>query len=168
MQKNSFRSVLCSLMTVVLIGALCSCTAKPKESVPKFPFTTLNFSSTYDDMVALEGESTDTYKSVYGGTTYTYPKNYMDQEGTIKYMFDDKNALMSIAWAYSAKDADDLYALYDEIHTEVETVHGESGYNTEKETNYGDVWNLEDYHIIISTMLTDTNKALQYAYTKVV
>ena len=42
--------------------------------------------------------------------------------------------------------------------------HGESGYNTQKETNYGDVWYLEDGNIIISTMVTDSQKALQFAF----
>lgn len=167
MKKNSYQQILLLLMAALLSCCFCAC-QKVKSTEPEFPFTTLTFNNTLDDVIALEGESTDTYKSVYGGTTYTYPKAYLDHPGTIKYMFDDQNQLMSIAWTYSATDAEDLYSIYDTIHTSVTTIYGESGYNTDKATNYGDVWELESYHIIISTMLTDTNKALQYAYTKVV
>ena len=84
--------------------------------------------------------------------------------GTVKYMFDQDEKLASIAWAYGSDDADELYKLYDTIHADVVAAHGESGYNTQKETNYGDVWYLEDGNIIISTMVTDSQKALQFAY----
>ena len=61
-------------------------------------------------------------------------------------------------------DADELRRLYDTIHADLVAVHGDSSYNNEKETNYGDVWYLEDGNIIISVMITGSQKALQFAY----
>ena len=57
-----------------------------------------------------------------------------------------------------------LVSLYDEINTYTLDKFGESGYNPQNSTNYGNVWYREEGNIIISTMLTSTNKALQYAY----
>ena len=79
-------------------------------------------------------------------------------------MYDADEKLASIAWAYGSDDADELHRLYDDIHSDLVAAHGDSGYNTEKETNYGDVWYLADGNIIISAMITDSQKALQYAY----
>ena len=111
-----------------------------------------------------EGTDHETYDSVYGGITYTYPKEYAGVSGTIKYMYDADEKLASIAWAYGSDDADELRGLYETIHSDLVAAHGDSGYNTEKGTNYGDVWYLEDGNIIISAMITDSQKALQYAY----
>lgn len=167
MKKNSYCIFSYVLLSLILIISLCSCHTGLTQEKQIFPFTSLSFTSSYEEMVDLEGESTDTYKSVYGGTTYTYPKKYLDYDGTIKYMFNDKNQLMSVAWAYSSDIADDLYAVYDVIHSDVVEEYGDSGYNAQGDSNYGDVWELDEYHIVLSTMVTDSNKALQFGFTKV-
>jgi hypothetical protein len=134
------------------------------STLPDCPFSDLKWSSSVKAMEKAEGSDYTTYDSVYGGTTYTYEKEYKGMTGTIKYMFDDEDHLSCIAWAYGSDSTDELYSLYESIHDDVVAVYGESGYNTEKETNYGDVWYLEDGNIIISTMVTDSQKALQFAY----
>ena len=148
----------------VLGFILVACQSTKTEPVLQCPFSELTWDSTYDDMVKLEGQTDDTYDSVYGGICYKYPKSYENKAGTIKYMFDDKNQLMCIAWTYNSQDSDELYSLYNTINASINDTYGESNYNTEKETNYGNVWYLEGGHITLSTMITDTNKALQYAY----
>lgn len=156
---TSFCLVL-SFAAALLFG----CGRGASSTLPDCPFSDLKWSSSVKDMEKAEGDDHETYDSVYGGTTYTYDKKYQGVSGTVKYMFDEKKKLASIAWAYGSDDTDELYQLYEKIHEDVVAVHGESGYNTQKETNYGDVWYLEDGNIILSTMVTDSQKALQFAY----
>ena len=42
--------------------------------------------------------------------------------------------------------------------------YGESGYDANGVGNYGGVWYRENGDIILTTMVTTENKALQYAY----
>lgn len=143
---------------------LCGCGSKELANLPDCPFSDLKWTSSVKDMEKTEGTDYETYDSVYGGMTYTYEKEFQGVPGTVKYMFDGDDKLASIAWAYGSEDADELYQLYENIHADVVEAHGESGYNTQKETNYGDVWYREDGNIILSTMVTESQKALQFAY----
>ena len=63
-----------------------------------------NTQKTLDDIQALEGDSGESYDSVYDGTTYTYEKEYDGLKGTIKYMFDDKEKLVCLSWMYETDD----------------------------------------------------------------
>lgn len=163
----SRRLSLASLI-LLLIAASLFCGCKKTADVSSYlscPFSAVSWDQDLDALIAAEGEDYTTYKSVYGGTTYTYPKEYQDQPGTIKYMFDDDDELVCVAWAYDGtEDTDSLHELYQKIHDEVVSVYGESGNSTTKATNYGDVWHLDGGNILISTMVTSGNSALQYAY----
>lgn len=163
--KNKKKRILTLYLALVLaVLPLTGCGSKASSTLPECPFSELKWASSVKDMEKIEGSDYETYDSVYGGTTYTYAKDYQGVTGTVKYMFDDKKHLACIAWAYGSESEDELYRLYETIHADVETAYGESGYNTEKETNYGDVWYLEDGNIIISTMVTNSQKALQFAF----
>lgn len=163
--KNKKKRILTLCLTLMLaVLSLTGCGSKASGTLPDCPFSELKWASSVKDMEKIEGGDYETYDSVYGGTTYTYDKEYQGVTGTVKYMFDDKKHLACIAWAYGSESADELYRLYETIHADVEKKHGTSGYNTEKETNYGDVWYLEDGNIIISTMVTNSQKALQFAF----
>lgn len=160
-KRKIFRLCLTlSFAAALLFG----CGSNASSTLPDCPFSDLKWSSSVKDMEKTEGTDHETYDSVYGGTTYTYGKEYQGVSGTVKYMFDEDEKLASIAWAYGSDDADELYRLYETIHADVVAAHGESGYNTQKETNYGDVWYLKDGNIILSTMVTNSQKALQFAY----
>lgn len=162
--KNSKKHLSAALTITLSLLLLCGCGSETAASLPDCPFSELQWESTVADMERLEGNSYVSYDSVYGGTTYTYAKSYKGKDGTVKYMFDDKEQLASIAWAFGSEDADELYGLYEKIHKDIVATHGESGYNTEKQTNYGDVWYLADGNIILSTMVTESQKALQVAF----
>lgn len=149
-----------SLAAALLIG----CGSEPDGTQPECPFSELKWTSSVQDMEAVEGTAYETYDSVYGGTTYTYPKDYKNVTGTVKYMFDDKDRLSGIAWAYGSENESELYTLYFSIHGDLVESYGSSGYNTEKESNYGDVWYRKEGNIIISTMITNSQKALQFAF----
>ena len=71
---------------------------------------------------------------------------------------------MCVAWAYGCNDADELFALYESINDSVNEKYGESGYAADHPGNYGNVWYLTTGDIVLTTMITTENKALQYAY----
>lgn len=158
------RKIRCIFLSLLMVLSLTGCGSRASTTLPDCPFSELKWASSVKDMEQIEGTDYETYDSVYGGTTYTYAKEYQGVAGTVKYMFDDRKRLACIAWAYGSENADELYGLYETIHADVVSAHGESGYNTQKETNYGDVWYLDDGNIIISTMITESQKALQFAY----
>ncbi len=149
---------------LIFIFLFSACGSTPKESLPDAPFTSLTWENNIDDMISAEGDSFSTYDSVYGGLCYTYPKKYEDREGTVKYMFDDQDRLMCVAWTCSCEDESELFALYQSITDSVNERHGESGYQADHPGNYGNVWYLESGDIVLSTMVTSELKALQYAY----
>lgn len=162
--KHRMQTLFLSCIPIIL---LCACGASKKASAPAAPFTDLTWEAAVEDMIAAEGEDYVTYPSVYNGTTYTYSKQYLGKDGTIKYMFDQDGALMSAAWAFSSENVGVLQDLYDEINASVNASFGESSYSadgTNAVGNYGNVWYLEQGDIILSTMITSETKALQYAY----
>lgn len=161
MKKKLSAFAALFLLTAALF---CGCAGKASATLPDCPFSEMKWADSVKDMEKLEGSGYDTYDSVYGGTTYTYDKSYLEKDGTVKYMFDDKENLAGIAWAFSSDDETELLAVYEQIHETLVNAYGDSGYNTSKETNYGDVWYREEGNIIISTMLTEEQKALQFAF----
>lgn len=159
MKLHLYKTILVVLIIFTFLLSGC-CTVEPIDC----PLTDLGWEITSEELIASEGEALSTYDSIYGGLTYTYESSYMNRTGIIKYMYDGDGILMSVGWTYSSDDADELKALYDEIHEQLVAEYGESGYTTNEETNYGDVWKLKEGHIIISVVLIDTNKALQISY----
>lgn len=155
---------------LILISSILSFTGCSNQTTDKTsqdivcPFTSLSWDNTYDDMVALEGSDYKSYDSVYNGTTYSYSKEYLGMEGIIKYMYNEDEDLMCTAWVYSEGTNENLDELYSTIHTDLTASYGESGYDTKNSTNYGDVWYLEDGHIILSVMTTAQQNVLQYSY----
>lgn len=166
-----FRHFIAAAAACALSFLLCSCSADNSESsadsAPVTPFCNAGWDETIDSMMAEEGENYQTYPSVYGGTTYTYPKKYLEKSGTVKYMFDAEDKLMSIAWTYGSDNTAELHLLYDTINENTNTTYGASTYNADSSNsvgNFGNVWHREDGDIILSTMITSETKALQYSY----
>ena len=174
MKKNkktyTFFSVshcfLAFTLTLLLAGLLSACGEKKAIDCP---FTDLGWETTIDELFEAEGECEEPYASTYGGLVYTYPASYMGYDGVIKYMYDENDVLMSVAFAYGSEqdaelEAEELNEFYDKLAADIEKDHGKSSYDTNKPTNYGKVWELKEGHIILSVMLTESNKALQIAY----
>ena len=187
--KLFFTITVCTLFLFYTTA----CGGKERGPVLECPFTEIGWDATADEVAAAESVSADnasgsaasenvsadnnagnassggnsspsTYDSVYGGVCYTYPKEYNGLMGTIKYMFDAEEKLMCVAWAYGCNDADELFALYESINDSVNEKYGESGYAADHPGNYGNVWYLTTGDIVLTTMITTENKALQYAY----
>lgn len=155
--------ITCCLIVISCLALLTGCAGSSKQTAV-CPFSDLTWEASPEDVIETEGDDYQTYDSIYNGSTYTFSKQYLEQNGTIKYMFDDKDALMCFAWTVQSDDEASLQALYDEIHEQLVKTYGESGYNTNKSTNYGDVWHLEQGDIVLSVMNTASQKALQYSY----
>ena len=92
--KRLRKSVIL-LFLIAMCLFICSCGRSKKAECP---FTEITWENTLDEVLALEGEPLDSYPSTYSGTTYTFSKDFHDMSGTIKYMFDDNDRLMSMAW----------------------------------------------------------------------
>lgn len=173
--KKKILTLLCTmtLLATMLQGCGSTNSSDPtpaseetKVQLPDCPFSELKWDATPDDVFALEGDKYETYDSIYNGVTYSFTKSYLDNPGTIKYMFDDKNALMCIAWTYSGdiNDLEPLQALYDTIHSSLVSKYGESGYHNGGSTSSGDVWYMETGNVLVATMITNDATALQYSY----
>lgn len=163
--KHTRKFTLLLFIMISFSFLLSGCQKKTAEC----PFTTITWGSTLEDITSLEGDSQETYDSIYGGTTYTFPKEYDGLKGTVKYMFDDKEKLVGMSWMYESDDSDDLKEVYDRIHEEAKAALGESGYqlNSDKFAAVAtptDVWYLESGNVTLTMVDTSEVKALQYTY----
>ena len=77
--------LVCLLFTA---AGLCACGASGDAQLADCPFSQLNWNSSIREVVAVEGEEHGSYDSVYGGVCYTYPREFEERMGTVKYMFD--------------------------------------------------------------------------------
>lgn len=160
--KKLLKKTALLALTSSLLFSLWGCSEKEPIDCP---YSDLGWETTEDELFAAEGDYVSSYDSTYGGLTYTYEGSYKDRDGVLKYMYDEEGVLMSIAFTYSSTSDEDLQEFYDELHSELVDTYGESGNkDTSNSTNYGDVWRMDEGHIILSVMITDSNKALQIAY----
>lgn len=156
---NSNMKYFLFLLPALCLLLLGGC-GKSNSPAPASPFSDAAWNYTAEDIIAYEGDGYTTYDSVYGGVCYTYPKVYQERQGIIKYMFDEQERLMCIAWTCSAQEEQELFELYDSIEGTVNALTDE----TDVTSNAGHVWYREDGNIILSLMITSDLKALQYAY----
>ena len=147
----------------LVLGALFGCSDASGKRETLCPFTPLTFDSTVENMVEIEGEDYETYNSIYNGMTYTYHKKYLDKDGIIKYMYDDRGKLCNISWAYSDEGAGEVISVYRIICDEVETFRGES-VEQDGIGNFTEMWVCDDTTIIVSAVVTDDTKVMQIAY----
>lgn len=167
MFKKSVSKILCmTLAAALLVG----CSSIPtREVILEAPFTEAEWSLSPGEVIALEGERSNsadytTTDSVYGGTCYIFPKEYLGCEGSIKYMYDDKNALVCVAWSYGTPDAQAVSDLYEKIHSQTTDKYGEGLHTAKHYSNKGDKWAPESGNILLITFITEKNAALQYSY----
>lgn len=158
---HKFTALLLLLASTVIL--LSGCTKAQKQV--ECPFTTITWENTLEDVQALEGsEPLDSYYSSYKGTTYVYEKEYLGLPGQIKYMFDDDEKLMSMAWLYLPETSEDLEDVYADLVKQTNKLYGESGFNSDLNTAKGQVWYLEGGNILIGVMSTGVNEAIQYQF----
>lgn len=159
-QLHTFVASLLLLTSIALTLTGCSSTAKEVTC----PFTEITWESTLEDIQALEGELLDSYYSSYKGTTYVYEKEYLGLSGSIKYMFDDEENLMSMAWLFLPESDEELEEVYADLVKQTSKLYGKSGFDSDMTTAKGEVWYLEDGNILIGVMSTGINEAIQYQF----
>ena len=111
--KHSHKIIASVLLLTAALLSLVGCSSAPAKT--ECPFTEITWNSTLEDVQALEGELQDSYYSSFKGTTYVYEKEYLGLPGTIKYMFDDEEKLMSMAWLYLPESDEDLENVYADL-----------------------------------------------------
>lgn len=159
------NKILTLSLTIVATVSLFFTGCGSKSQYVDCPLSDVALGSSAEDVIAAEGDNYESYDSTYGGTTYKYDKEYAGEDGTIKYMCDDEGELVCIAWAFDGtNDPETMSALYDTLHAEVVDNYGDSKSTTKDETNNGDLWRVDGGSIMIYSMITDSNKALQYSY----
>lgn len=161
--KKTRILALITLASLLVTGTAAGCSSE--EADVSIPFSDITWENSLDDIIAVEGDEYESYDSVYNGTTYSFPKTFDGIEGEVKYMFDDNDELMCIAWQCSTADASELENVYSDIHSDLEDTYGESGYNSDSHSsNRGDVWYREEGDIVLSAVTTSTMNALLYSY----
>ena len=100
---------------------------------------------------------------MYYGQTHTYAKSYLDYDGTVKYMFDDKGQLMGLAWTVVAKSEAQYQEIYKTLKDKLKKEYGDST-DRSGATNAGDVWYTEEGDIILIGSSTDKLKVVQCGY----
>ena len=164
-KTNLSVQLILSLIMILFISLLTvGCTSKDKEAVLDCPFTELNWNASVDDIVNYEKTEYECYDSMYQGTTYIFPKDYSDKEGSIKYMTDDKGALKNVAWLYVGNDKEDVMSVYNSLIKELTDKYGKPTDNTDNVNNYGEVWKLDSGNIVITAVITTEAKMVQVGY----
>ena len=148
---------------MIILGLAFILIVKEHESprALNIPFSSLNWSSSLEDMEKKDGSLYVTFTSS-GGTTYQYIKEYLGKSGYLKYHFNDQGTLIGIAWSCEAAGKDELSALYEEIATSLTKEYGK-GRTTSSGLNHA--WDLPDgTSIRLNTGFGGSDNSLQYFY----
>lgn len=156
-KKLIFLLLFLSNITFLLSG----CSSSKEVTIP---FTKITWESSLEEVQDSEGELLDSYYSSFRGTTYVYEKEYLGLPGSIKYMFDDNEKLMSVAWLYLPESNEDLESVYADLVNQTNQLYGKSGFDSDMNTAKGEVWYLENGNILIGVMSTGINEAIQYQF----
>lgn len=155
------KTVLFSLVILLLL-ILAGCKDAGKTQTIA-PFSNANWESTPQELAALHGGDADTALSVYGGNSYLYPITWLEQEGTVKYMYAENDQLVSIAFYCEADTLENLTNLYDTIRSQASQDYGNSIVTTNQD-NLGDRWIRSEGNVILAAFWNKESCALQYSF----
>lgn len=150
-----------SLLLAMLFCFLCMSGCKKESTLVTCPFTEITWDNTLEEIKASSGELIETKDSLYDGKSYLFSKEYKGQDGTVYYIFDDTEKLVSMAWGCTPDSSEQLGELYDELHSEITKEYGKSDYNPQGSNS---VWYTDGGNIILFTIDTESYKALQLNY----
>lgn len=151
------------LLILTTAAALVLAGCGSKKSSINCPFTELSWESTTDEMIAAEGNGYDTYDSIYKGLTYTYPKEYLGNEGMIKYMYDGNGTLCNVSWSYTGDSEESVMNVYDAVCAEMNSLHGDSK-SDDGIGNYCEIWSSNGGTVMANAVITNDTKVMQIAY----
>ncbi|MCR5733411.1 MAG: hypothetical protein K6G22_02285 [Lachnospiraceae bacterium] len=161
-RKTIIKSLPALIICLLTTGLLFVGCAEDKASL-NCPFTELSWEATLKDMTDIEGELYETYPSIYQGTTYTYQKDYLNNNGIIKYMYDDKDKLCNVSWSYAGENADSVAAVYRAVCDDTEKIFG-SGKDDDGVGNYCRVWVTDCGTVMANAVMTNDTNVFQIAY----
>ena len=154
----------CTIGLSIVMAAGMLLTGCGKKTAQIAPFSDATWETVESDLATLEtGEEKETYPSMYYGQTHTDAKSYLDYDGTVKYMFDDKGQLMGLAWTVVAKSEAQYQEIYKTLKDKLKKEYGDST-DRSGATNAGDVWYTEEGDIILIGSSTDKLKVVQCGY----
>ena len=157
------RSIIHTISLLSLITAVALSGCSQQRSDIGCPFSELSWDASYEEMVSLEGEQYETYDSIYKGTTYTYPKEYLGNPGMIKYMYDDTGKLCNVSWSYTGDDTDEVLTVYRAVCDDTVNTRGLST-SDDGVGNYCEIWASENGTVMANAVITNDTKVMQIAY----
>lgn len=158
------QKVCAAVLGLVLVAGSVLTGCGSKKTAQIAPFSEATWETTESDLATLEtGEEGESYPSMYYGQTHTYAKNYLDHDGTVKYMFDDKGALMGLAWTAVAESEEQYQDIYNKLKDSLKKKYGDST-DRSGTSNAGDAWYTDEGDIILIGSSTDTLKVVQCGY----
>ena len=158
------QKVCAAVLGLVLVAGSVLTGCGSKKTAQIAPFSEATWETTESDLTTLEtGEEGESYPSMYYGQTHTYAKNYLDHDGTVKYMFDDKGALMGLAWTAVAESEEQYQDIYNKLKDSLKKKYGDST-DRSGTSNAGDAWYTDEGDIILIGSSTDTLKVVQCGY----
>lgn len=149
-------------LVVSLLFATCIYGCSKKTELISCPFTNITWENTLEEIQAESGELLETRDSIYDGSSYLYEKEYLGYDGTVYYIFDDKEKLVSMAWGYSTDSSEELDALHKKLTAEIEDTFGECDYTPQ--VGYGSVWYTDGGNVVLFTIDTEEYKTIQVNY----
>jgi hypothetical protein len=161
--QSSIRRNSAFLVLLCLVFFLAGCQSKT-EAAAVAPFSTATWDCTTQDVEAMAGDDYTVTDSVYGGDCYILPLSYLGYEGSIKYMYNEDNELMCIAFTYTDSDPEEISELYDQIYADVTESYGEGIHSAKHYSNSGDKWVRDEGNILLMVLSTESASALQYSY----
>lgn len=160
-KKHIISLPLILLMFLTLFLFLTGCSGG--KTAIGCPFTELSWNDSKKDMEKIEGEPLETYDSIYNGTTYTYSKKYLEKDGVVKYMYDDKDQLCNVAWSYTGETAEDVIEVYKNVCSDTEKKYG-TGTSDDGVGNYCQMWITDSETIMANAVITNDVTVMQIAY----
>ena len=158
------QKVCAAVLGLVLVAGSVLTGCGSKKTAQIAPFSEATWETTESDLATLEtGKEGESYPSMYYGQTHTYAKNYLDYDGTVKYMFDDKGALMGLAWTAVAESEEQYQDIYNKLKDSLQKKYGDST-DRSGTSNAGDAWYTDEGDIILIGSSTDTLKVVQCGY----
>ena len=158
------QKVCAAVLGLVLVAGSVLTGCGSKKTAQIAPFSEATWETTESDLATLEtGKEGESYPSMYYGQTHTYAKNYLDHDGTVKYMFDDKGALMGLAWTAVAESEEQYQDIYNKLKDSLKKKYGDST-DRSGTSNAGDAWYTDEGDIILIGSSTDTLKVVQCGY----
>jgi len=150
------------LLLTLFICAICMNGCAKEPQLLSCPFTEITWNNTFEEIKAASGELIETRDSIYDGTSYVFSKEYKGYDGSVYYIYDEKEKLVSMAWGYSTESSEQLEALYDEINADIIDEYGECDYAPK--AGGANVWYTDGGNIVLYMLDTSEYKALQLNY----